>query len=329
MKTTFAFFALFSGAAAVCPNACSGHGACGRYDECTCYPGFTGYNCASKTCAFSIAWSDSAGHGYAECGNRGECNRDTGLCECYDGFDGSGCARLACLEGCSGHGTCETMLEMNSGYTGWDAEKIMHCNCDPGYTGADCASRLCMLGDDVMSVQNKANPSIAQVDEVQTIKIDSVDGSAFASGQVVLRFTDWRNEEWTTYPLDLSEDLTAIAVEEALEALPNHAIPSVTVTRDATEYGNNHLHFLVTFSSPANSGDQPAMTIDNAGCDVDGCQPRFIAATNAAVAITETTKGTKERKVCSGRGECDSEAGVCECYDGYHGQACEGQTIVF
>lgn len=31
---------------------------------------------------------------------------------------------------------------------------------------------------------------------------------------------------------------------------------------------------------------------------------------------------------CSGRGECDRGTGTCECYEGYTGNACEGQTTV-
>ena len=55
---------------------------------------------------------DDEGHFYMECANRGLCDRSTGECECFDGYTGSGCQRLACPEGCSGHGTCETVDEL-------------------------------------------------------------------------------------------------------------------------------------------------------------------------------------------------------------------------
>merc|ERR1712166_693495 len=55
---------------------------------------------------------DDEGHFYMECANRGLCDRSTGECECFDGYTGSGCQRLACPEGCSGHGTCETVNEL-------------------------------------------------------------------------------------------------------------------------------------------------------------------------------------------------------------------------
>jgi len=31
---------------------------------------------------------------------------------------------------------------------------------------------------------------------------------------------------------------------------------------------------------------------------------------------------------CSGRGDCDRAFGLCQCYDGYSGNACEVQTTV-
>merc|ERR1711871_1015517 len=52
------------------------------------------------------------GHFCMECSNRGLCDRKTGECECFDGYTGIGCNRLACAEGCSGHGTCETVDEL-------------------------------------------------------------------------------------------------------------------------------------------------------------------------------------------------------------------------
>jgi hypothetical protein len=73
--------------------------------------------------------------GYAECSDRGTCDRAAGLCNCFEGYTGSACGRVACPEDCSGHGTCETLAELASdtsaivggkaydSYGEWDASK--------------------------------------------------------------------------------------------------------------------------------------------------------------------------------------------------------------
>lgn len=40
--------------------------------------------------------SDNTGHYYAECSNKGLCDRKTGECECLYGYDGASCQRASC-----------------------------------------------------------------------------------------------------------------------------------------------------------------------------------------------------------------------------------------
>ena len=104
--------------ASACINGCSGNGLCvQKGDTCACYVGWSGPHCSLRTCPFTVAWADTAdgtnsAHYYAECGNKGICDRGTGECQCFEGYEGDGCRRAACPNDCSGHGTCELISEL-------------------------------------------------------------------------------------------------------------------------------------------------------------------------------------------------------------------------
>jgi hypothetical protein len=206
MIRTFAIAALVGSAIAACPNGCSGNGICGANDKCSCYQNWQGPDCSLRTCTYSLAWADTAdgtnqAHYYAECSNKGVCDRKTGECKCFDGYEGKGCRRSTCPEACSGHGTCEYIDELavdfedrrtgpgasyqsstwttlsnavtqadnsqvNNGflYQLWDAQKIQGCKCDLGYTGPDCSSRVAPKGDDPLT-------TVKSVTQTQSIQI--------------------------------------------------------------------------------------------------------------------------------------------------------------
>ena len=49
---------------------------------------------------------------------------------------------------------------------------------------------------------------------------------------------------------------------------------------------------------------------------------------NFKSATYEITRGTTESTECSGRGNCDGETGLCECAEGYTGEACGTQSVL-
>ena len=52
------------------------------------------------TCEFGIAWANDYSadpHYYAECSNKGLCDRETGECVCFDGYTGAACKRSKSL----------------------------------------------------------------------------------------------------------------------------------------------------------------------------------------------------------------------------------------
>jgi hypothetical protein len=175
--------------AAECPNACSGHGTCGAFDECHCFPSWQEADCSGRTCPFALAHVDSpkgdldgsadalsgrtttviegntvypygtteqyplmvdtfgrelinTAHAYAECGNKGLCDRKSGECECFPGYEGAGCQRASCGDPtCSGHGTCMSAKDLakadhDNRYRLWDKDVAV-----PGPAFTDCVAR--------------------------------------------------------------------------------------------------------------------------------------------------------------------------------------------
>jgi len=168
----FLLLAVVGLAVASCPNSCNGHGRCGQYDQCTCFPRWTGADCSERLCKEGFAWSNGDEynpHGWVECSNQGICDRATGQCQCFPEYEGAACQRSSCPNSCSGHGTCELAKDLSiMPSTEWDYWKIQGCRCDGGFTGPDCSQRLCPLGDDPLTVPSPSPaPLPGQVWEFQ------------------------------------------------------------------------------------------------------------------------------------------------------------------
>lgn len=273
MLATLVVLAIPAIQAASCDNACSGHGTCGQNGVCQCFDNWgvgmshDSGDCSERICPFEFAWVDTPDklgnhHKYAECANRGICDRESGECECFPGYEGKGCARTTCPNDCSGHGRCMEIQDMPfqitphqyetgdflsqsahtfaSTYHKWDAEKTRGCVCDPEYGDADCSKRMCMFGNDIMDQRDDLTDTrLFQTQFIQMV-VNTDDSSAsetntLTSGHTfALTFTSKLNETFTTIPIvfdfttsgfnDMLKD-----VEYALESLPNKVIDDVHV----------------------------------------------------------------------------------------------------
>jgi len=263
--------------AASCDNACSGHGTCGQNGVCQCFDNWgvgmshDSGDCSERICPFEFAWVDTPDklgnhHKYAECANRGICDRETGECECFPGYEGKGCARTTCPNDCSGHGRCKEIQDMpfqitphqyatgdflsqkahtfSDSYHKWDAEKTRGCVCDPEYGDVDCSKRMCMHGNDIMDQRNDLTTARSYHTQfiqmvVNTENSDDANGEAdtvnLASGNTfALTFTSKLNETFTTIPIVFDFSSSGFMdmvkdVEFALESLPNNVIDDVHV----------------------------------------------------------------------------------------------------
>lgn len=242
-----------------CDNSCSGHGTC-QFDEvCKCFDNWgvglsiDSGDCSERVCPFEIAWVDTpdeAGttHRYAECAGKGICNRGTGHCECFEGYEGKGCQRTSCPAGCSGHGTCEYIEDMqypgeligahgvvtdfsNSvvwgdsratwAYRGWDKSKTRGCVCDAQYVDIDCSKRMCPYGNDVLDTRLDMS---ALDDHHQTQRLEFVTHSDKVTSDIngqtfAISFRSKLNETFTTIPIVWNIDTTDADTESATGAV--------------------------------------------------------------------------------------------------------------
>ena len=340
MGRVLALLVVASGVAssfAACNKNCFGKGQCGQFDRCTCFHAWNyaqAQDCSQRVCPYGKAWGVTASgdaRPYRECSDQGVCNRGTGECECFDGYTGHSCQRTTCPSGCSGHGQCQTIGTW--GFSGsWDSDMTQACKCDAGYEGPACASRKCPKGDDPLSD--------GQGHEVQTITIKAVDSSnvdatgATLSGTFALQLTDWAGQVHTTRSLSLASS-TFLTITEAIQALPNNAFPGVDATVDVSAAWQRII--AVTFSSEENSGQQVPIVVvlGDSNTDDHGNQPLVKAATTSDhinVGVVSSKSGTAseftEGLVCSGRGSCSPDTGLCTCNQGFYGFSCSHQTAL-
>lgn len=225
-------------------------------------------------------WDEA--HFYAECSGKGLCNRESGTCECFAGYTGEGCTRTSCPNECSGHGVCNLVgLSSAVTYSAWDAEKTQVCECDAGYQGIDCSQRICPMGDDpitrpwdgvvaqgfteefyyqALATTNNAEAEALMPNKAKQqpeIQIFGHLSEITSATPFALEFTTELGEKYVTTTFDL-KTVTAKAIENALESLPNQVIQDVQVTRkeiDVAVFGSS-------FSSPtvsANTAGYPAV----------------------------------------------------------------------
>jgi len=332
MKTALlivAFAAVIAMGMAACPNHCSGRGTCGSDDVCSCYSRYQGPDCSERKCKMNIAWVDgdvASPHEYAECSNRGVCDRETGECMCQDGFDGAACQRLKCPNDCSGHGTCEYIGDLGSyASSNFDATKIQGCKCDGGWEGYDCSLRMCPRGDDPLTIH--LDPATG---DQFVISVRSASSGSRLAGNAVWIVEDLYGTWETSRPFDVSSSSQARTALEDTDIIVE--LNSLNITNYDVAEGDGYT-FTFRLSNPAHV---TTVAIEAKACDDGGCYGKramsVIKDSSADNAYTKNADSADlsllEAAVCSNRGMCDRATGICQCFEGHTGLACETQTIL-
>lgn len=307
----------------------------------------------------SEAEANDEAHFYAECSNRGACNAGTGECQCFPGYTGSACQRSLCPSSCSGHGVCRTISEIAANkltkhevrsangqryYEGvvdsftyglWDADMSQACVCDPGYTGYDCSMRECPRGDDPLTSGQRYCGNEGCADAKMSFSL-----TAAAKSTIRFGFKAWDSRTYYTYATvdglnnaggDISgTQLPGLSTNsgimmQALRAMPGGFLLNAEVNSrdfsDDTQACNagNKCTYYVAYKAP---GTQELMSVSVVEGTAVVDDEQFV--TDSGV----TLDGNTERITCSGRGMCDYSSGLCNCFGGYYGGACEYQNAL-
>ncbi|KUG01569.1 Multiple epidermal growth factor domains protein 10 [Phytophthora nicotianae] len=167
-------------------------------------------------------------------------------------------------------------------YSLWDADKIMGCQCDPGFTGFDCSQRECPKGDNPLTT--------GQVDAIQDITCTCNS----CSGTFALSFRG-------RVTANLASTATSSDLKTVLEALDNIYGVSVVAGTPLCSIGGTTTS--ITFTN--NPGDLPKLQVINN------------LSNGATVTVLTSQTGTRENAYCSNRGNCDFATGVCKCIAGF------------
>ena len=228
------------------------------------------------------------------------------------------CTAADCPHGCSGHGKCRFVNELESAntahsaaigssgsthlYTGWDGNKIQACVCDGGFTGPDCSLRTCPRGDDPITICYETElPQTQRLTLTSTASTghsvvatygftDCTAGNNNLAGDLVLTFIDSHGEQWQTarIPDVFSQTYAEAAsrVQTALFGIPNYRASHVTVA-DApcvasTSTTMSSVSYDVTFHPPRMGHRQQLLRCDALplGCTSPGCSPMYTQPNN-------------------------------------------------
>merc|ERR1719326_1239292 len=325
---------IIAAATASCPNLCSGHGTCGNDDTCTCYQDWitgdqgNGGDCRDRRCPYELAWADTPtaankAHALLECAGKGICDRKSGECECFDGYEGKGCRRQTCPNDCSGHGTCEYIKELRA--TGdafkwmdlnpttdafyhtftelWDFDRARACLCDAKWTDVDCSRRQCPTGNYALYSDHAGITGTTS--ERQSITFASASFATTQAHYISILYRSNLGEEYITKPLTIIDTLTTGAIlGNQLKTLPNNVAGS--------------------------SNEATAATGFNAKTDSAGYYPFTYGLLGHTGTTIASVAGSPASSVieCAGRGACDYDTGLCDCFSGYTGEACTIQTAL-
>jgi len=305
---------------------CAGRGICNRQSgDCECFPGYEGKGCQRAVCPNS-------------CSGHGQCKyiQDMPYQESpYDYFNN------AWGVGSTSSDFLPQDAHTFPSYKGWDVEKTRGCVCDPEWGDFDCSKHMCPYGTDIMDHRQNYNAAQKYQSQYISFVLPGITGAISVTSQIgntfALTFKSRLNETYTTIPIvynasthssHLSYRMLERDVKAALTSLPNNVIDGVSVAAGTID-SLTTTFINVTFTGDNVQGKQNLLTVRNYVCG-DGCTPKLsgLELTPGYDVVKEVVAADFNSYECGRRGKCNYDTGVCQCFAGYTGNACNTITAL-
>jgi hypothetical protein len=164
-------------------------------------------------------------------------------------------------------------------------------------------------------------PVVAQPSQpVHAFTFDSVTASTASFDLFPRDYSGFRVTEFTTKAaptLASTSDANAtIAVDKALQ------------DRDAGVPAFVYKHGITSATVAVWTNTKTYITVVMPSKQFGAAPAKLTIGTTTKVSAVDTKDGNKEASVCSNRGLCDYTSGLCSCFGGYIGRACESQSTL-
>lgn len=229
--------------------------------------------------------------------------------------------------------------------------------CDAGYGDIDCSSRQCPRGADPLLNDMRWCGGSPCVWEVQSFTLQRTGTTTYSfslqdalnvthvglatvdtAGNTLNGYVDPTSAIFATVLPDPSTTLAG-QIMAALRSTPAGLLQQVEVwPAAAVGTSPQDMTFRVTFVGVA--GNQELLRVGvYSGAGGLTCNPDATtytadtaggscAAGSASTAVVRVTVGNRPETECSSRGACNYATGLCKCYTGMYGAACDQQSAL-